>query len=1139
MTLHALRRSFDARRLTEEALAADEDTPDHREPRQSSQDSLLLASTLKPEPPVALIKDDDPIDDDEPVPDRFGTSEIAERLARIVERMEPPYTISLSGSWGVGKTWVARRLRRLLKRQHIPVVEVDLWTQDIDELRRTLAVEVAVQLSGETSDTKLDVIRNNIADDLDQELRRPDVEPKAPEISLAGLRTRRTVITGAVAALLFALLWISLSQPTPPAGASAQPWVAPLISVVLAAFFWLLLQSGLVVSVTSRGSTLPPVREAVGLRKKFRTLITSHPDRKVLVVLDNLDRLTGEEAVKALGEVRSFVELRRSRCMFLVPLDRAALERHLERTMGGDDQAARDYLDKFFNLDLVLTNPAPADLRESVRGLLIDLFPDVDPQPLSLVAEVVAEAAGGSPRAAKRIANGIYARAYLLPPTARDRITLLDVAFVESLIARFSRVVPQLSLDLDRSLRRIAEVRAVTDENQRLSHLLGLLGEPYAPPAADDVDLAPWREERKRLVAPLEDFLLFTRAIEPNANVVRTVLTVRTNRQFGRVADPDEASAALRTGDTEALEHALGSLEGDDRHVALAALLDEVRTSLAQRWQTGARSGLNALAPVIVTDDILLARLRASAMEYLVNGDPDDFRALNARTIEILVPNQARDLPHGTRVADRATTSLGNEPRLGLPIVGAVRFVAATAGRLPAKKLEDTRAQLAKLNLSDDQLAPLYESGAEYRLLPGPVADLYVSRLTSFDASADLGPLELAAERLRFTQTHTDWDSAALLPVFDRVGTVLASGTPTEAWTPLVERVVSLTNGAEPQPQLDTFAQRVAGFAAGGRRSVELALAVPTTSGSMAPLITRQVAAMKADDFIAIATTQRTRLGELGVKVGEMAASRWAAGNGSEYLAITLPNVEVASQDTTFAGLAGVVDPGTYANLLDSLADRIVALESGEAAKRALADVASRVSTFGVSTVASLAPTIAKVQDLADPAPVVNAMETALKTMGRDEIATATGAAKSFVDADVIGGDALPAVAAAHGAALATVDLTHLNWLFEQPKVNAEHVVLGLRGAIGTVPHAKVTAALAAMSKTRRRRADIGKALVERAATEPVGERLPWLVDALASGAPSSKHSRSDHDEYQDALNRAVDGDPATDDAVRELRGKL
>jgi hypothetical protein len=1096
---------------------------------------------LKEEPPVALIKDDEPFDEatGSGLVDRFGTSEIAQRLAKVIQRMDPPYTISLSGAWGVGKTWVAKRLKTELKAA-VPVVDVDLWSEDIDQLRRTLAVEVAVRLSGETNEEKLRNDAEKKAEDLDRDLRRPEVEPTMPVWSAPKLKSWWTLLTLGIAAALTAAIWFAISQPTPEPGHSPPAWVSPVISIAFGALVWLILQSGVVLKVSQPGSTLPPIREAVALRNEFRKLVTgARRDRKVLVVLDNLDRLTGDDAVRVLGEVRSFIELPKSRAMFLVPLDRAALERHLVRSMGGDAQGARDYLDKFFNLDLVLTNPVPADLRDAVLGLLTSLFPGVGPRQLSTVAEVVAEAAGGSPRAAKRIANGIYARSYLMPDDARAQVTLLEVAFVESLLSRFPQVISQLgNQDLERSLRRIAEVRRLGETDERTSQLLSLIGEPSTAP--DDAhELTAWRAKNKRRVRALEDFLRVTRDVAPSPNVVRMILTVRPDRQLGRLPDGQAADSALRTGDPAALRQAVEPVSGDDRHAAMAALLDKVRVSLADRWPTGSRNGLNALGPLLVDDPEHASTLRRLAADYLAQGSTDDFRSLEKPTVEFLFPRGGTRLPNLAKIAELAADSLAPQPPSRLPVVNAVRFVGYTAGSLAQKKLDETKTVLAKL--PDADLEPLYERGANTRLLPGPVCDLYVTRLTGMDASSEMALLELAARRLRFAQERAEWDgSAALDPVYDRVNTLLASGILENDPMPLFERLVALASPLAPHSQLDTFAQRLTTFDAGGTQALMLALKVPTTPGFIEPHVAAHLNTITTGaDWIAFVTSHRALLEERGVGVGALATARWAAGKGKDYLEIALTADEALQVDAVFAALKGVADATIYLELLPGLADRIVALGSTYGAERLIADIVGRMPALTHALVEQAAPVVARVQHLADPTSLVVAVGTDLGGAARAEIPAATAVAKRFVEAGVMGADDLPRVVAQHSAAEGTIDLDSVTWLLDQPGVNGDSVILGLRGAIKTEPQGKIRSALGQMSKTRRGRWDIGKTLVERAAAEAVGSRLPWLEDALESRTPSRKHNAAEHDEYEDALNRAVEGDPATDKAVTSLRERL
>jgi pantothenate kinase-related protein Tda10 len=112
---------------------------------EPTADPKAIASLIKDVPPVPLLREG--IE----VVDRFGSHEVANRLADVVEKVEPPFTISISGSWGVGKTTLAKQLRAKLE-EHVPhadrvrSVEIDLWAEDMADLRRRVALEVAVEL---------------------------------------------------------------------------------------------------------------------------------------------------------------------------------------------------------------------------------------------------------------------------------------------------------------------------------------------------------------------------------------------------------------------------------------------------------------------------------------------------------------------------------------------------------------------------------------------------------------------------------------------------------------------------------------------------------------------------------------------------------------------------------------------------------------------------------------------------------------------------------------------------------------------------------------------------------------------------------------------------------------------------------
>lgn len=147
-----------------------------------STDPRSLAQILEARPPRPMLSDDEAT-----VDDRFGTQEIAERMAPLVRQADPPFTISISGSWGVGKTTLTKRLTNLLAgptvsaADKVPVITVDLWTEDLGDLRRTLALEVGAALRDHGGRSPEDALREE-AKDFDEKARSSRVRPESPRI---------------------------------------------------------------------------------------------------------------------------------------------------------------------------------------------------------------------------------------------------------------------------------------------------------------------------------------------------------------------------------------------------------------------------------------------------------------------------------------------------------------------------------------------------------------------------------------------------------------------------------------------------------------------------------------------------------------------------------------------------------------------------------------------------------------------------------------------------------------------------------------------------------------------------------------------------------------------------------------------
>ena len=300
--------------------------------------------------------------------DAFGVAQIVGRLTATLATTSPPFTLSLSGSWGIGKSTVAEAVVSQLNEAGTPAVLIDAWTEDTKDLRRTLVIKVGAALRARTDIEKRQREEKAIAQNLDEQSRSTLVESEGPKahlnwpefhrakmdrksISAASGRLAARLLPVALALVAFVVLSIWSSGAKPDSFEART--VPPLLGIILGFVF---LSSGFFVVTRSATNTKGPVEASVAVAERFREYVAGTEDcDRVLVVVDNLDRLPGADAVQALSEIRALVEIKGSVCVFLIPVDRDALVRHVKAALTSgaldpDDhaeRAARSYLDKF------------------------------------------------------------------------------------------------------------------------------------------------------------------------------------------------------------------------------------------------------------------------------------------------------------------------------------------------------------------------------------------------------------------------------------------------------------------------------------------------------------------------------------------------------------------------------------------------------------------------------------------------------------------------------------------------------------------------------------------------------------------------------------------------------------------------
>jgi hypothetical protein len=274
--------------------------------------------------------------------DAFGGHErVAEAVARLIREEQGGKAIALTGSWGSGKSTVVELIRNKLvpgkgdaSGEHCVLV-FDTWAHQGDPLRRSFLEklrECAVKATW--------VQKDKFRAEFEQLSRRREDNTITTIPILTGY--------GKIGAVLIYLVPLGLAMIV----GSVRPlwlgWVLVLLPLAASTLFWLFNRKreslGLLFSrvrETVRSTTLrtpdPTSIEFVDLFEKVLNQALKKSTRKLVIVMDNLDRLQPDEALQVWATMRTFFDSGREcqdwskRLWLIVPFDRDGISRLWER----------------------------------------------------------------------------------------------------------------------------------------------------------------------------------------------------------------------------------------------------------------------------------------------------------------------------------------------------------------------------------------------------------------------------------------------------------------------------------------------------------------------------------------------------------------------------------------------------------------------------------------------------------------------------------------------------------------------------------------------------------------------------------------------------------------------------------------
>ncbi|MCH7972137.1 MAG: DUF111 family protein, partial [Chloroflexi bacterium] len=517
---------------------------------------------------------------DEPLPnlddDNFAHSSYADVIESTIVEADPPFTLGVFGSWGVGKSTVinevVERIRGEDLKQEYVVFLFDVWKYEGDSLRREFLVELQRLLKqAKLIRRDVDVLKNLYQS---TSVPVPQTTFRWPGRLIGAIQVLALLFV--VSTLIWGLDFFDLQD----SDKNLIRAIAAPITVFLFAQLW----RNLIVTNEVR-FTSPPVFSAEQFEEAFFKLVHRVRRKKIVIIFDNLDRCSHERVVEVLSSIKTFLEPRGDKkCVFVVPCDDEAIKSHVnsaysfnsETSAGRQTETADEYLRKFFNSSIRINRLLPEEIEIYVSSTMSNLriFESSETEELNQIVQLVqlvSSQLNDNPRRVKTFFNALTSK-YLV---ALSREKRPDDEKSQPLIfppisndLRFLAKVTLLDVKYPGSFREFAADAALFDEAESS--------------AATMIDRSPKVARMFTDEPGLEHFLRGSaniRADNPDA-----YFNLKQSPESAKIPNFGQFMSSLRTGDVESIVETIDSDDSDAVESILGVISQKIRDWLSSEY---------------------------------------------------------------------------------------------------------------------------------------------------------------------------------------------------------------------------------------------------------------------------------------------------------------------------------------------------------------------------------------------------------------------------------------------------------------------------------------------------------------------------------------------------------------------------
>lgn len=376
--------------------------------------------------------------------DYFKHEDIADNIVNIIKTQETPYNIALIGKWGTGKSSIVELVKRKLNNpKEYKFAEINAWKYEKVELRRALLKQVFEAIDGKKEKEIIKEQLNNLNNITIEEERKENnnnVENKLEKIKKNLLNLAKPILKLGVQALLVFLVitfiyfvgyfilslikgediilieYINDYIKSDFISKAIISFIAPIIKEFIDAY-------------KTKGFNFWKIMYPKAGTDEYEELLKNHLKslkKRVIVIIDDIDRLTTPKIVEALDAIKAFSEF--SKIAFIVPFDDSVLKKALqasEKEYQVDTQMVESelFLDKLFQFKIYMPPLPEYDIREYTHKLcerecteLINICGENFDE---IIDEILIHPSVNNPRQVKKILNN-FLNNYLIAKKRED-----------------------------------------------------------------------------------------------------------------------------------------------------------------------------------------------------------------------------------------------------------------------------------------------------------------------------------------------------------------------------------------------------------------------------------------------------------------------------------------------------------------------------------------------------------------------------------------------------------------------------------------------------------------------------------------------------------------------------------------------